>query len=242
MAIEADIKASVDPNILSDLVLANRILFALGVLDAYGHVSVRDPKHPDHFFLARSLAPALVTADDVMVYDIDAAPVEQRGRAMYSERFIHGEVYRARSDVNAVVHSHSPTVIPFSISKTALRPVYHMASFIPQATPVYDIRATAERGDLLIKTNELGRALARTLGSNTVALLRGHGNVVVGPDLRYAVFRAYYTELNARLQLQARTLEGPLTFISAQESADTFGGTGITPHRAWEMWVREVKL
>jgi HCOMODA/2-hydroxy-3-carboxy-muconic semialdehyde decarboxylase len=161
---------------------------------------------------------------------------------MYSERFIHGEVYRARSDVNAVVHSHSPTVIPFSISKTALRPVYHMASFIPQATPVYDIRATAERGDLLIKTNELGRALARTLGSNTVALLRGHGNVVVGPDLRYAVFRAYYTELNARLQLQARTLEGPLTFISAQESADTFGGTGITPHRAWEMWVREVKL
>jgi ribulose-5-phosphate 4-epimerase/fuculose-1-phosphate aldolase len=242
MAIEADIKASVDPNILSDLVLANRILFALGVLDAYGHVSVRDPKHPDHFFLARSLAPALVTADDVMAYDIDAAPVEQRGRAMYSERFIHGEVYRARSDVNAVVHSHSPTVIPFSISKTALRPVYHMASFIPEATPVYDIRATAERGDLLIKTNELGRALARTLGSNTVALLRGHGNVVVGPDLRYAVFRAYYTELNARLQLQARTLEGPLTFISAQESADTFGGTGITPHRAWEMWVREVKL
>jgi ribulose-5-phosphate 4-epimerase/fuculose-1-phosphate aldolase len=239
---EAEIKASVDRAILSDLVLANRILFALGVLDAYGHVSVRDPKHPDHFFLARSLAPALVTADDVMAYDIDAAPVEQRGRAMYSERFIHGEVYRARSDVNAVVHSHSPTVIPFSISKTALRPVYHMASFIPEATPVYDIRATAERGDLLIKTNELGRALARTLGSNTVALLRGHGNVVVGPDLRYAVFRAYYTELNARLQLQARTLEGPLTFISAQESADTFGGTGITPHRAWEMWVREVKL
>jgi ribulose-5-phosphate 4-epimerase/fuculose-1-phosphate aldolase len=241
-SIEAEIKAAVDPKILTDLVLANRILYALGVLDAYGHVSVRDPKHPDHFFLARSLAPALVTADDIMAYALDASPVEPRGRNMYSERFIHGEIYRARADVHSVVHSHSPTVVPFSISKTAMRPVYHMASFIPQAVPVYEIRETAETGDLLIKTNELGEALARTLGGNTVALLRGHGNVVVGPDLRYAVFRAYYTEINARLQLQARTLEGPLTFISAQESADTFGGTGITPHRAWEMWVRSVKI
>jgi HCOMODA/2-hydroxy-3-carboxy-muconic semialdehyde decarboxylase len=138
-----------------------------------------------------------------------------------------------------VVHTHSQTVIPFSISKTALRPVYHMASFIPQAVPVFEIRETEARGDLLIKTGALGRALARTLGANTVALLRGHGNVVVGPDVRYAVFRAYQTEVNARLQLQARMLEGPFAFISAQESADTFRGNGIPPDRAWEMWVRE---
>jgi ribulose-5-phosphate 4-epimerase/fuculose-1-phosphate aldolase len=240
MLTEADIKASVDPQVLADLVLANRILYALGVLDSHGHVSARDPRHPEHFFLARSLAPALVTADDIMAYDIDAVPVDERGRAMYSERFIHGEVFRLRPDVHAVVHSHSPTVIPFSISKTPLKPVYHMASFIPQVVPVFEIRETAPTGDLLIKTNELGRALARTLGQNTVALLRGHGNVVVGPDVRYAVFRAYQTEVNARVQLQARMLEGPLTFISAAESADTFGGTGIPPDRAWEMWVREV--
>jgi HCOMODA/2-hydroxy-3-carboxy-muconic semialdehyde decarboxylase len=239
---EAEIKAAVDPQILADLVLANRILYSLGVLDSHGHVSARDPKHPDHFFLARSLAPALVTADDIMVYDLDAAPVEQRGRQMYSERFIHGEIYRIRPDVHSVVHSHTPTVIPFSISRTALRPVYHMASFIPQSVPVFEIRETAAVGDLLIKTSELGKALAHTLGQNTVALMRGHGNVVVGPDLRYAVFRAYYTEINARLQLQALTLEGPLTFISAEETANTFGGTGIPPHRAWEMWVREVKI
>jgi ribulose-5-phosphate 4-epimerase/fuculose-1-phosphate aldolase len=239
---EAEIKAAVDPQILADLVLANRILYSLGVLDSHGHVSTRDPKHPDHFFLARSLAPALVTADDIMVYDLDAAPVEQRGRQMYSERFIHGEIYRIRPDVHSVVHSHTPTVIPFSISRTALRPVYHMASFIPQSVPVFEIRETAAVGDLLIKTSELGKALAHTLGQNTVALMRGHGNVVVGPDLRYAVFRAYYTEINARLQLQALTLEGPLTFISAEETANTFGGTGIPPHRAWEMWVREVKI
>jgi HCOMODA/2-hydroxy-3-carboxy-muconic semialdehyde decarboxylase len=239
---EAEIKAAVDPQILTDLVLANRILYALGVLDSHGHVSARDPKHPEHFFLARSLAPALVTADDIMVYDLDASPVEQRGRGMYSERFIHAEIYRVRPDVHAVVHSHSPTVIPFSISKTALRPVCHMASFMPQAVPVFEVRETAGMTDLLIKTSELGKALARTLGAGTVALLRGHGNVVVGPDVRYAVFRAYQTEINARLQLQAQALEGPLTFIAAEESANTFGGTGIPPHRAWEMWVREVKI
>lgn len=238
---EADIKASVDPQVLADLVLANRILYSLGVLDGYGHVSVRDPKHPDHFFLARALAPALVTAADIMAYDLDARPVEERGRPMYSERFIHGEIFRARRDVNAVVHSHSPTVIPFGISKTAMRPVYHMASFIPPAVPVFEIRAAAGMTDLLIRTNALGQALARTLGDHAVALMRGHGNVVVGSNLKYAVFRAYYTEVNARLQLQARSLEGPLTFIDPQEAAKVNGGKGINPERAWDMWARAVQ-
>lgn len=238
---EADIKASVDPQVLADLVLANRILYSLGVLDGYGHVSVRDPKHPDHFFLARALAPALVTAADIMAYDLDARPVEERGRPMYSERFIHGEIFRARRDVNAVVHSHSPTVIPFGISQTAMRPVYHMASFIPPAVPVFEIRAAAGMTDLLIRTNALGQALARTLGDHAVALMRGHGNVVVGSNLKYAVFRAYYTEVNARLQLQARSLEGPLTFIDPQEAAKVNGGKGINPERAWDMWARAVQ-
>jgi ribulose-5-phosphate 4-epimerase/fuculose-1-phosphate aldolase len=239
---EAQIKTAVDPQILADLVLANRILYSLGVLDSHGHVSARDPNHPDHFFLSRSLAPALVTADDIMAYDLDAIPVEGRARGMYSERFIHSEIYRARADVHSVVHSHSPTVIPFSISKTALKPVFHMASFMPQAVPVFEVRDTAGMTDLLIKTKELGKALARALGNSSVALLRGHGNVVVGPDVRYAAFRAYQTEINARLQLQARALDGPLTFIAAEETAKAFGGTGIPPDRAWEMWVRQVKI
>lgn len=239
---EADLKAAVDPQILADLVLANRILYALGVLDGYGHVSARDPKRPGHFFLARALAPALVTAADIMAYDLDAKPVEDRGCEMYSERFIHGEIFRARGDVNAVVHSHSPTVIPFSISKTPLAPVYHMASFIPPSVPVFEIREAAGMTDLLIRTKALGAALARTLGSNTVVLMRGHGNVVVGANLKYAVFRAYYTEVNARLQLQARTLEGPLTFLDPQESAKVNGGKGINPERAWDMWVRSVSV
>jgi HCOMODA/2-hydroxy-3-carboxy-muconic semialdehyde decarboxylase len=239
---EADIKAAVDPQILADLVLANRILASLGVLDGYGHVSARDPKRPDHFFLSSALAPALVTADDLMAYDLNSCPVEERGRPMYAERFIHGEIFRARDDVNAVVHSHSPTVIPFGISKTALAPVYHMASFIPPAVPVFEIREAAGMTDLLIRTNALGKALAATLGDNAVALMRGHGNVVVGSNLKYAVFRAYYTEVNARLQLQARALDGPLTYIDPRESAKTNGGKGINPERAWDMWVRSVDV
>src|SRR5215471_11173055 len=139
MTTEAELKAAADPQILSDLVLANRILYALGVLDGYGHVSARDPGHPEHFLLSRALAPALVKADDIMAYDLDSSPVEDRGCELYSERFIHGEVFRARGDVHAVVHSHSPTIIPFSISKTALCPVYHMASFIPPSVPVFEI-------------------------------------------------------------------------------------------------------
>jgi ribulose-5-phosphate 4-epimerase/fuculose-1-phosphate aldolase len=240
MTTEAELKAAADPQILSDLVLANRILYAIGVVDGYGHVSARDPRHPEHFFLSRALAPALVTADDIMAYDLDSRPVEDRGCELYSERFIHGEVFRARPDVHAVVHSHSPTIIPFSISKTPLAPVYHMASFIPPAVPVFEIREVAGMTDLLIRTKALGQALARTLGNGPVALMRGHGNVVVGANLKYAVSRAYYTEVNARLQLQARTLDGPLTFLDPQESAKFNGGRGVNPERAWDMWVRSV--
>jgi ribulose-5-phosphate 4-epimerase/fuculose-1-phosphate aldolase len=140
------------------------------------------------------------------------------------------------------VHSHSPTVIPFSISKTPLAPVYHMASFIPPAVPVFEIREVAGMTDLLIRTKALGEALARTLGDGPVALMRGHGNVVVGANLKYAVSRAYYTEVNARLQLQARTLEGPLTFLDPQESAKFNSGKGVNPERAWDMWVRSVSV
>src|SRR5262245_18478666 len=239
---EVDLKAAAEPQILADLVLANRILYALGVVDAYGHVSARDPKRPDHYFLSRALAPALVRADDIMAYDLDSRPVEDRGCELYSERFIHGEVYRARGDVHAVVHSHSPTVIPFGISKTPLAPVYHMASFIPPAVPVFEIREVAGMTDLLVRNKELGQALARTLGGSPVALMRGHGNVVVGANLKYAVSRAYYTEVNARLQCQARTLDGPLMFLDPRESAQFNGGNGVNPERAWDMWVRSVSV
>lgn len=241
MSAEAAIKAEINRQIIPDLVLANRVLGTHGILDAFGHVSARDPLRPDFFFLSRALAPESVTADDIMAYDLDANPVEPRGQGMYVERFIHGEIYRARPDVNAIVHSHSPTVIPFSVSRTPLKPIFHMASFVPQGVPVFEIRDVAGWTDLLIRTNDLGKALAKVLGKECVVLMRGHGSVVVGPDLRYAVYRAYYTEVNARLQLQSRTLEGPITFIAPEESAMTRGGTGVNPDRAWELWVSALK-
>ena len=215
------------------------------MLDGYGHVSARDPRHPDYFFLASALAPALVTAADIMAYDLDAHPIEARERSMYAERFIHGEIYRARPDVHAVVHSHSPTVIPFGVSRTALRPIYHMASFIPQSVPVFEIRDAAGMTDLLIRTNELGRALgARTLGpgqrgADARPRRRGGGPE---PALLRRVPRLLHRGECARLQLQALTLAGPLYLHRAEEAAKTNGGMGINPDRAWDMWVRSVAV
>ena len=232
----------VDPALIEDLVAASRILAAEGVLDGRGHVSARHPDAPSRYLIARSLAPALVTAADIMEYDLDSNPVDQRGRAMFLERFIHGEVYKVRPDVRTVIHSHSPTVIPFSISHVPLRPVFNGAAFLSPSTPVFEIRRAAGMTDGLIRDGALGKALAGVLGDRAVALMRGHGNVVVGPAVQVAVYRAIYTELNARLQLQALTLGGPLTYL-APEEADKINaragpdGPGIV--RSWELWKRK---
>src|SRR5882672_3175802 len=239
---EADLKAAVDPQILADLVLANRILYALGVVDAYGHVSARDPKRPEHYFLSRALAPALVKADDIMAYDLDSRPVEDRGCEIYSERFIHSEVYRARPDVHAVVHSHSPTVVPFSVTQVPLRPI--RAAFLFPEVPVFDTRTSAGWTNLLISSSALGKALAQTLGKNSVALMRGHGNVVVAPSVRVVVYRAIYTEANAKLLLQAKMLGGPITYLAPEEAAlmEKDQGRHRPGHgsdRTWDMWKQE---
>jgi len=222
--------------LIAELVEANHILFQQGVLDGFGHVSVRDPRHGDRFLLARSMAPALVGAADVMRFDLDGDPVRD-GRTPYLERFIHGEIYRARPDVSAVVHSHSFGVIPFGVaSGTPLRAICHMCGFLGAATPVFEIRAAAgPASDLLIRDRALGAALARSLGSHAVVLMRGHGSTVVGTSLRQAVFRAIYTDVNARLQSEALRL-GPVTYLSDEE-ADLASATNDGQiNRAWELW------
>jgi ribulose-5-phosphate 4-epimerase/fuculose-1-phosphate aldolase len=230
----------VDPGFIEDLVAASRILAAEGVLDGYGHVSARHPHHPQRYLMSRSLAPALVTADDIMEFDLESNPVDQRGRTMFRERFIHGMIYRARPDVMAVVHSHSPTVIPFGITQVKLRPTFHMAAFLYQEPPVFEIREHAGWTNMLITNNELGTALARTLGDKPVALMRGHGNVVVGPTLPIAVFRAIYTEVNARLQTIAITLGGPINYLAPEEGEIiTYKNPGDVG-RAWELWKSKV--
>ena len=227
-----------NPQLLEDLVAANRILAMHGVLDAYGHVSVRSDKDPRHFFMSRSLAPYLVTVDDVMEHGPDSEPIAD-DRKGYLERYIHGEMYRQRPDVMAVVHSHSDSVIPFGITKGKLRPVYHMASFLWRGVPVYDIRKTTPENDLLIRDGRLGRELAGAIGDCACVLMRGHGMTVVGDGLPEAVFRSVYTEMNAKLQGLATQLEGPIEFLSDEEGSRSTVSNRGTIERPWELWKRK---
>ncbi len=230
----------VDPAIIADLVTANHILADQNVVDGYGHVSIRHPGAPNRYFLSRSLAPAVVTADDILEFDLDSNPVRPPNQTMYIERFMHGEIYKARPDVHAVVHSHSPTVIPFGVSSVKLQPICHMSAFIPHDVPNFEMREEFGMTDLLIRNLAHGRALARALGTANVALMRGHGNVCVAHNLMTAVYRAVYTEVNARLQLNAIALGGAVTFLDAQECAIINGRTDTHVHRPWEMWKARV--
>jgi ribulose-5-phosphate 4-epimerase/fuculose-1-phosphate aldolase len=228
-----------DPAFLEDLAAANRILALQGVLDAYGHVSARSPAKPADFFMSRSLAPQLVTPGDIQEYGPDSEPIGDE-RKPYLERFIHGEIFRSRPDVMAIVHSHSDSVIPFGISKTPLKPVYHMASFLWSGAPVFDIRGVREDNDLLIRDRPLGESLAKSLGGCNCVLMRGHGMTVVGESIPEAVFRAIYTEMNAKLQMNAARLDGPLTFLSDKEGANATASNRTTIGRPWELWKKKV--
>lgn len=222
--------------LLDDLVAANRILYDQGVVDGFGHVSVRHDKDPNRYLLARSMAPVLVTRDDIMEYDLDSVPVDARGRTSYLERFIHGELYKVRPDVIAIVHSHSPAVIPFADTKVALRPMNHMSSFLGTGAPVFDIRdAGGPATDMLIRNPSLGHALAEAMGDHPVMLMRGHGSVAVAQSLHHVVYRAVYTEVNARMEAEALRL-GPVTFLSPEEAAAASKTVDTLVERPWAMW------
>ncbi|MFM8548818.1 MAG: class II aldolase/adducin family protein, partial [Betaproteobacteria bacterium] len=179
--------------LLEDLVVANRILAGLGVVDGFGHISVRHPDRPDRFFVSRSLAPEMVTVQDIMELDLAGNPVDGDTRRPYLERFIHGEIYAARPDVQSVVHSHAPSVVPFTASSVRLRPICHMGSFLSNSIPNFEIRERFGATDMLVRNREQGAALAQSLGPDTVVLMRGHGFCAVGPTIPVAVFRAVYT-------------------------------------------------
>ena len=164
------------------------------------------------------MAPALVRRDDIVTFDLDGTALDAAGRRIYLERFIHGEIYRARPDVQSVVHSHSPSVIPFGVTGTVLQPVFHMGGFLGEGSALFEIRDVADDTDMLISNGGLGAALAATLGSRSAVLMRGHGSTVVGSSIEQAVYRAYYAEVNARLQLQAKQL-GEVTYLNAKEAA-----------------------
>jgi ribulose-5-phosphate 4-epimerase/fuculose-1-phosphate aldolase len=225
--------------VLSDLVVANHILVNEGVLDGFGHISVRDPSNPERFYIARSMAPALVTLEDLVSVDLDGVVHDAQGRHTYVERFIHSEIFRARPEVMSVIHSHSPAVIPFGVTGARLRPICHMSGFLGAVTPVYEIRHSAgETSDLLIRNQALGVSLAKCLGQANVALMRGHGSVTVGTSIQQAVYRGIYTESNARLQALAAPL-GEINFLTDAEAQATSDMNDQHLDRPWQMWKRK---
>ena len=233
----------VDPAIIADLAAAARILAARGVVDGFGHVSMRHPSAPDRYLMAKSLAPALVKPADIIEYTLDSDPCEDLGRGSFLERFIHGEIYKMRPDVNAVVHSHSPSVIPFGLVKNQMKAMFHNAAFLSIGVPIFDIRRSFGMTDMLVCDCAKGLALAETLEDKHVALMRAHGSVATGDSLQIAVFRAVYTEVNARIQLSAISIaeDGGIEALEAEEGilADEINKTAGM--RAWNLWRMEIR-
>jgi ribulose-5-phosphate 4-epimerase/fuculose-1-phosphate aldolase len=230
----------VDRAALEDLAAASRILADQGVFDAAGHVSMRHPGDPERFLMSRSLAPQLITADDIMEFDLDCNAIDPRGRNGFIERYLHGEIFRVRPDVMAVAHSHSPAVIAFGLSGTPMRAMYHNAAFLAAGVPVFDIREKFGVTDIVVSTTEKGAALAQVLADKPVALLRAHGMVAVGPTLPVAVFRAIFTVTSANIQHQALALGGPLAALDADEGRIADIVNVQTVGRAWELWKQQV--
>jgi HCOMODA/2-hydroxy-3-carboxy-muconic semialdehyde decarboxylase len=225
-------------DLIEDLVTANRILAKQGIVDSFGHVSVRHPDNPKRYLLSRSRAPERVEAQDIMEFTLEGEAVDARGRKPYLERFIHGAVYEQRPDIHSVVHNHSPGVIPFGVTGKKLKPIMHMCATIGHEVPIWDQHKKFGDTNLLVESMAMGRDLAKTLGKGRTALMRGHGSVVVGKDLRATIYTAIYLELNARLQMQAMSM-GKIKFLSKGEvdkvAATT---TAANVNRAWENWCR----
>lgn len=230
-----------NPELAKKLAIANRILYSQGVVDGFGHVSVRDDKDPAVFLLSCNRAPALVRAGDIVSYDFDGNAVSGNAPRPYLERFIHSEIYRARPDVMAVVHSHSCSVLPFGITGTKLKPVSHMAGFLGSGAAHFDIRDAAGDTDQLITNSELGKSLSDALARHNCVMMRGHGSTVVGLSLEQAVYRAIYTEVNAKLQA-ASQLMGAITFMTEKEAELACKTIEGQVARCWALWEREADI
>jgi len=223
---------------ISELVIANRVIAHLKLVDSFGHITVRNPENPQRFFMSRSRAPSLVTREDILEFHLDSSPVDLRGLSPYKERFIHGALYRARPEIVSVCHNHAHELLPLAITKTAMRPALHSASVIGNEVPVWDIRDEFGDTDLLVTSNEMGDSLARAVGKGKAALMRGHGSVIAGKSIRDAVFTAFYLRLNADVLIKAMSMGKDITYLSPGEVAMS-GEVHTQPlsqGRAWEEW------
>ena len=232
-----------DAQLIEDLVAANRILADHGLLDGWGHVSVRHNRDPNRFLMARGMSADLVTAKDILEFDLDSRPVDTHGlpmSALFTERYIHGEIYKMRPDVIAIVHTHAPSLIPFGVTKVPLKPMYHRSAFISFGIPVFEIRERAGMTDMLIRNPTLGHNLAEALGDHPAALMRGHGAVITGPSLPRVVGRTIFLTLNASLQAQAMSMGGPITYMDPEEARKIEEREGHGLARTWEGWKQKV--
>ncbi len=234
-------KPDVSKALLEDLIDGLHILAGHKVLDAYGHLSARSDRNPERFVMTRSRSPAIAEIGDVMEFDLESNAIGGDTRKPFLERFIHGQIYRARPDVMAIVHSHAVSVIPFGISSAKLRPVFHMGAFLHGGVPIFEIREPGGMTDMLITSNYLGKSLAGSLGACSCVLMRGHGYSTVGDSITEAVYRAIYTDVNAQVQLQAHSLGGAINFLEDEEGRIATDTIRKTMDRPWELWKLEVR-
>jgi len=230
--------AAPSAELIEELVIANRIIFDQKVVDGFGHISVRHDRDPTTYLMARNIAPGLVTAADIVVFDLDSNPVADASSRYYSERFIHGEIYKARPDVRAVVHCHAPQLIPFGATRVPLRPIFHMSGFLGAGVPIFEIREAGGMTDMLIRTPQLGKALAISLGDKPIVLMRGHGATMVGVSIKQVVYRAIYAALNAGLQMDAARL-GEAMFLDPEEAVKASDLNDSVLERPWALWKRQ---
>lgn len=224
--------------VIDDLVIANRILFQHKIVDAFGHISVRHSKDPTKYVLARHMAPDLVTAADLVLFDLNSVPVEPSDHRFYSERYIHGEIYKRRPDVNSVIHCHASPLIPFGVTKTKLKPIYHMSAFLGDGPSTFEIREKSGFTSMLVRTPEIGAALAEDLGAQPMILMRGHGATFVGRTIQESVYRSIYATENAAIELEALRL-GDIEFLAPEESALYASYSSEVMHRPWDLWKRD---
>lgn len=227
-----------DAAMLDDLVAANRVLYAKGIVDGLGHISMRHDKNPEMYVLAAERAPALVKKEDLAIYDLDSNALTLKDRRPYLERFIHGEIYKARPDVMSVIHCHAPSLVTFCVCQTPLRPLYHMSGFLGQGVGRFEAREVFGMTDMLVSSPEMGKELAKSLGNFSVVLMRGHGATMAGASIKHTVFRAIYAALNATMQMDAMRM-GEVTYLSDEEAFKGMTTNDRVVDRSWALWKAE---
>lgn len=237
--------AATDPDEarIQDLITASHILTNEGILDSFGHVSARSAKNPEHFFMPRAMPPALVSRADIVEVGLDCKPVAPDAPRLNGERYIHCQVYKARADVQSVIHTHDLAVIPFGLAGIALQPVVAQAGFLPPQTPLFEVRdanGNQDKRGMLVLNAALGDALARTLGPNPVVLMRGHGDTVVGGAVREATVRTIYTHIDAEAQRAALALNPHITVLDAAELASS-AAENFDADRPWQNYKQRLR-